>query len=254
LPLSFQARIDASGALDFDFDRVPLNQDSMFLYLAWHKDGESVPGFALTGVADDGTKLETKHLYFRSMGDKSRSEEGATIKPEIGGCRKATIRRPLKEAASKPVLRLQLKGFRNLGQLYAETELGRIAMNGMTDIEKLDSISGYIAIVPDDVPSDISSWHKRSQDLLQHVRHVMCLATSTILRDPIEELYFGDSVEVTIWSRSEQTPSVMPVFHFLAQQEIFDVAVRSFFAPPYPPADRQIANGPLHPSQPLRHR
>jgi hypothetical protein len=60
----------------------------------------------------------------------------------------------------------------------------------------------------------------------------MSLAASSLLRAPIIEFFCGDDVEVVLWSQTQQETSAFRVVHFLAQEAIFEAAVKSFFDPP----------------------
>ena len=60
----------------------------------------------------------------------------------------------------------------------------------------------------------------------------MSLAASSVLRAPLIEYFYGDELEVTVWSEAQQHSTGVRLVHFLAQEAIFQAAIRSFFKPP----------------------
>lgn len=232
IPITFLALIDKSGKVKFDFGPIALTKETWFIMNWWHGEGSRLSYFSLSGKAEDGTEFKTEDLHFISLGTESHKDTGSRMIP-IGGCSRAEFRRQLAVLAPKPMLRMCVKGFQNFGQLISTCCLGMVEMVGQTSINDPDSITGYITIQSNNEPTDLAVWHAEADRLLEHIRRVMSFASAVMLLGPIIEFYWGDDLKVIALSQSQQTSTVFPVFHYLNQQPIFDVAVTSFFNPPF---------------------
>ena len=228
--LRFHARIDPAGELEFDLGTLQLSEANKFVFLGWKSEDNRTPNFALSGTAEDGTTFETSNLHFRGMNTTSNAE-GTTFMAKAQ-CAIGTFRRTLVSPAPIPLLRMHLKGFRNFGELQTQTPLGKLTMAGSTEIPEPNTIAGWIALRPNEPPSDLAAWRAEGEKLMEHVRQVLSFAASAMLRPPVMEFYAGESLELTTRSQTRQTISAMPVFHFLNQRLIFEAAVRSYYEPP----------------------
>lgn len=229
--ITFSARIADTGKVEFDFGAILLTQETSFIKTCWNGKGD-IPGhFSLFGKSADGIEFKTEDLYFNSLGNKFTTEDGSSLNP-VGGCSRAEFHCKLQEPALKPQVNIRLKGFRNFHQLVAESRLGTIVMDGEASINDSDTITGYIAVQPEEQPADLATWRTDADKLLEHVRRVMSFASATVLKAPIIEFRAGNDLEVVALSQTKQAPASMCVFHFLNQQPVFDAAVTSFFNPP----------------------
>jgi hypothetical protein len=69
--VGFRVGIDANGEIELEFDPIPLNNQTKFILLGWDRDRSQITYFSLKGVAEDGTRFETSHLSFTSLGKYS---------------------------------------------------------------------------------------------------------------------------------------------------------------------------------------
>jgi hypothetical protein len=137
----------------------------------------------LRGTADDGSSFATDSLALQPNLRLTASRE-LTIE---GDCSEATIVRP-QSATDLPHLVMKLRGFANLGLLSADCELGQVTMNGGR-IEKNDDlnwINGFISVRATTMPEDLMVWRNRSEQLLDHIRKVMSLASATMLKGQLD--------------------------------------------------------------------
>lgn len=226
--ITFQACIDGqTGEIKFKFDPIILTKDTFFIKSGWDSK-ESNFKFSLSGKAKDGTEFKTEDFYLTS----SSIDQTGRIIP-TGSCMRVEVRRKLISPAPKPILRMRIKGFQNFDQLSSECRLGKIVMEGKIFIDDPDTLTGCIAVQPDNEPADLAAWRVEAEKLLEHVRHVMSFASAVMLQRPIIEFYAGDDLEMIVLSQSRQASAPFRTFHFLNQQPVFDAAVKSFFSPPF---------------------
>lgn len=230
LNFGFRAGVNPSGELVFEFDPIPLNDESKFIYLGWDRDKVRFIQFGLEGIAPDGTRFETSALYFTALRTSSNAS-GTRITP-TARCGKAVLVSKLKKPAELPQLRMLLKGLKSFGSHQTACALGQVHMAGQHEIQDANTVTGSIAIQADSPPADVAAWQTEADCLLEHVRRVMSFASSSMLRGPITEFFHGETLTVTARSQSETSISAYPIFHFLDHEPIFQAAVHSFFEPP----------------------
>jgi hypothetical protein len=230
LQVRFRAGIDASGEVELDFDPIPLTNETKFILFGWNREGDGVTHFALSGLAEDSTRFDTDSLHFNTLGESSDAS-GTRMTPKAR-CAKAVFSLNLSQPVKSPVLRTRMKGFENFASHHAECALGRVAITGQHSFENANALTGWIVIEATPLPADPIAWRVEAEKLLEHVRDIMSLAASSVLRAPVMEYFAGDRLEITVTSATVQHPSIFRVIHFLAQETIFETAVRSFFHPP----------------------
>ena len=231
LAVTFRAGADPSGEIELEFEPIKLNNASKFVLFKWHDDKKDrMIYFSLSGVAEDGTRFETTHLSFNSLGEFSDAS-GTRMTPK-GRCGKAVLTFKLTNPAEMPVLQVRLKGFKNFRAEPIDCDLGKIHISGLSEFEDANIVTGTITVQALVRPDNIAAWHAKADRLAEHVRGIMSLASSSVLRAPLISFYEGDTLTVTAWSRSRVASSAFPIFHFLDLDPIFKTAVRSFFAPP----------------------
>ncbi|WP_411727650.1 hypothetical protein [Methyloglobulus sp.] len=230
-PVTFRARINPSGEVEFDFDEIAITKETSFIEEHWRHKGSSLSYFSLIGKAEDGTEITTESLYFSSSGFSGLSYH---MSFSGGHCSRAKFHRKLVEPKPKPWLRMLLKSFRSAHPLKWQCRLGTISMLEFPPDDIPDAITGFIIVESDNENFDLSVWHDEANKLLDHVRLVMSFASGLILPAPVIEFYMGDKLEVVVSSPIRQASSAsFPVFGYVNQQPIFKVAVTSFFDPPF---------------------
>lgn len=230
LPLTIHIGINPAGEVEFTFDAIVLTDDTKFILLSWYEKTSEVRYFSFAGVAADGTRFATDHLHLTSLA-KISDESGARMTP-AARCRKGELRFKLTEPAECPVIRMRLKGFENLGSLHGECQLGRLAMSGEHSVDDKNVVTGFVVLQALSLPDDVTAWRTEAEQLLEHIRRIMSLAASSFLRAPIFEFRHGNDAEVVAWSQTPQEGSTFRIVHFLAQEAIFEAAIKSFFNPP----------------------
>lgn len=230
LPVTVSIGLDSSGELEFEFAPITLTDQSKFILIKWNDDKGRVVHFTLTAGAADGTRFETSDLHFSGVG--TNSDASGTRLTLTANCSKGILRFKLTEPAARPALRMRLRGFENLGSLHGECQLGQVALRGQHSFDDFNVVTGSVAVQAVDLPANVSDWRVEAEKLLQHIRRVMSLAASSVLRAPLIEYFYGDELEVTISSETRQHSSGVRLVHFLTQEAIFNAAIRSFFKPP----------------------
>ena len=229
LPVTVRIGIDATGALQFEFDTIKLTEESKFLFVSWHSATREMTYFSLDAATADGTTFSTERLFFLTL--NNRSDASGTWFAPTAKCDVGLLRYRLKIPAERPALRMRLKGFRNFGSLHEECSLGRIAAQGQHEIEDVDTVTGSFTVqAVADV--DATVWKKDADKLLEHIRRIMSFAAASLLGSPIIEFFAGDTLEVSVRSEARQRSGTAPIIHFLAQESIFKATVTSFFSPP----------------------
>jgi hypothetical protein len=229
--VAFRAGADPSGEIELEFEPIKLDDTSKFIFLKWHNDKkDGMVYFSLSGIAVDGTRFETTHLSFNSLGEFSDAS-GTRMTPK-GRCAKAVLTFKLVNPAEKPVLQVRVKGFKNFRTEPIDCDLGKVHVSGLAEFEDANIVTGTITVQAQKQPDDVAAWHTKADRLAEHVRDIMSLASSSVLRVPLIAFYDGDTLTVTAWSQGRAASSAFPIFHFLDLDPIFKTAVRSFFDPP----------------------
>ena len=118
--MSFRARIDCGGEIEFDLEPLPLTNETKFILSARGDTPSELAYFELMGVAKDGTKFETFDLHFIKTGINSNARDIPTL-TLVAQCLTGKFTRKPTEPVDTPVLRVLLKGFRNFGELRANS-------------------------------------------------------------------------------------------------------------------------------------
>lgn len=229
--LTFSARIDHAGEVEFDFVPIALKNDTKFIMNHWYSEGSEVKCYSLYGKSEDGFEFKTDNLYFNSIGHSSSKGTGIFMSPKAW-CSSANFYRKLSDHVAKPIICLYIKGFQNFRQLKSKCPLGTVTMDGKSSIDEPDTITGYIKVSPDIEPTNLSEWRIESDNLLEHLRRVMSFASASVLQAPIIEYFSCNDLEVVALSQVNQKSAPMRTIHFLNQQPVFDSAVMSYFDPP----------------------
>src|ERR1700737_25719 len=153
LRLTISIGIDPAGEVEFKFDPIVLSDDTKFILLSWYEKTSEFRYFSFVGVAADGARFSADHLHFTSLGNISDAS-GTRMTPEAR-CRKGELRYKLTKPAEFPVLRMQLKGFENLGSLHGECRLGRLAMSGQHSVDDKNAVTGFVIVQSISVPADV---------------------------------------------------------------------------------------------------
>jgi len=226
--LQFKLRFAKSGEIEFQFEDLPHNDRTKFL-LKERSNRTSKPlDFSLHATAEDGSSFATDcltlHANLNWVGSRKLTLEG--------DCGEARIVRP-QSATDLPHLVMKIRGFANLGLLFADCDLGHVTMNGER-IEKnddLNRINGFISLQATSMPDDLMVWRSHSEQLLDHIRKVMSLASATMLKAPIRFFVHDGKWEIHAMSQTQQQSASLRVVRHVEQEEIFSTAVRTFFKP-----------------------
>jgi hypothetical protein len=231
VPVNFRARIDDTGEVQYEFEKMTLNSSTRFILDSHNNNTSKFALFTLTGSADNSIRVQSNDIIFTSMNSSFGAEDGDWIQP-VGTSSIATFFRTLSTRSSLPSSTLRLRGFQGFYPLQVECELGSIAMSGPKTIDNPNLLSGALQLKATTVPDDLHDWREKADKLLDHVRRVMSFASTAILRAPVSEFYGEEELELTAHSQTAQASSSMRTVHYLNQQPIFEAAVASFFKPP----------------------
>lgn len=232
LGVTFQARVDERGEIQFTFPVLPFNKETAFIRLHSNGPRQEVDYFHLMGEAEDGTTFESDHVHVAKHSLSSNNETGENTLEFGFACEQGTFKRPLTEAAQTPSLFHWLKGFECFRRPHAECRLGTVMAAGPRKLEAPDKVVGWISVQAREAPPDVEAWRSEAEHLLNHVRRVMSFAASVHLKSPVLEFIADGVKEVTAYSQDAQHPATMRTFHVLEQDAIFKAAVSSFFDPP----------------------
>jgi Apea-like HEPN len=230
--LSFNLSINAAGEIQFDFPELPLTKETAFVRTEHHKPGPLYSDFILEGQASDGTSFRTDRFNLQSANWNWNHKEGSKITIH-GNCTIASLIRR-SQPTPLPMLTMHLRGFSNLGSLHATSGLGKLVMNGARHDKTTDvnTITGWVTIQPETLPQDLEQWRVDATKLIEHTRRVMSLASATMLKAPVVEFRFNETLNIEMRSQTAQTPANLRIIPEMAQESIFEAAVSSFFNPP----------------------
>ena len=229
--INFQARIDETGEVEYQFERMTLNDTTRFFYHTHDKQGSRFEQFTLRGLSQSRIRFETDNLIFTAMNSSFGEAEGDWFQPTSSSS-VAKFFCPLPTTSDLPKMTIGLRGFQGFYALTVECTLGTISMIGPKELDNPNLLNGTLQIKAAEKPSDMSVWKIEADKLLDHVRRVMSFASAAILSSPIRKFYGESHLEITAYSQTTQTKSAMRTTHFLNQQSFFEAAVSSFFNPP----------------------
>lgn len=231
MPLTFLARLNPSGEIEFDFDHIAITQETCFLrdYLLPRETGLSY--FSMIGKSDGGIELEIERIHFSS--EYFCDAENEHVRLSRGRYPKAVLSRNLAETRHNPLIKMWLIGFKRSHPLTQDCHLGTISMVECPSVDDSDDLTGFLQIEAKSDLSDISVWHVEASKLLEHVKRVMSFASGLMLRVPLVEFYSGNKLAVDVLSQTQQvTTASFPVFESYDRKSIFEAAVNSFFDSP----------------------
>ena len=226
--VQFKLHLARSGEIELEFDGLRYNDRTRFILKEWSNHTSKPLGFTLRATAEDGSSFATDSLAVHPLLSLVGSRE-LTI---TGDCNEARIVRP-HSTTGLPHLVMKIRGFENSGLLSMECELGEVTMNG-SRIEKNDDlnwINGFISVRATTMPNDLIVWRDRSEQLLDHIRKVMSLASATMLKAPIRFFVQDGKWEILALSQSQQQRASFRIVPDMDQEAIFCTAVRTFFRP-----------------------
>lgn len=231
VPVTFLARLNLLGEIEFDFDRIVITQETFALLEYLLRDlGPSY--FSTIGKSDDGTELKIERIYFST--EHFNDGEIEYIRLSQGHYSKAIFTRNLTEKRHKPLIKMWLIGFKRSHPLTQDCHLGTISMIECPSVDDSDDLTSFIQVEAKNDISDISVWYEEASKLLEHVRLVMSFASGLMLRVPIVEFYVGDKLTADVLSQVRQTSNTsIPVFEPYKRKPIFEAAVNSFFDSPF---------------------
>lgn len=230
-PINFQARIDETGEVEYQFERMMLNDQLRFIYHTHDNQGSRFEQFSLRGLSEGGVRFETDHLIFTAMNSSFGEIGGNWFQPNASSS-VAKFSAPVATTSELPMMAMRLRGFQGFRLLTVECALGKISMVGPSELDNPQLLNGALQINATETPSDLTAWKLKADELLDHVRRVMSLGSAANLCAPIREFYDACHIEIIAYSQAAQSQSPMRITHFLSQQAFFEAAVSSFFDPP----------------------
>jgi hypothetical protein len=232
IPVRFKARIGPDGEVVLDLHAFRITHASWFVREGFNAERSELAEFELKGVAADGLRFECHSLSFTSLGERWSGIHNRHWSKPRGECGKAQLFRKLDPPRDRPILKLHLKGFDCFPALHAQCPLGAIQVAGQTELDDADRLTGWIIIEAAEPPADVGNWRETAEKLAEHLRRILSVGSSTMLRAPVLEFAAGDCHEIEVLSQTRQHAPTMRVFHKLNLQPVLDAAVGSFFHPP----------------------
>lgn len=230
LPISFNARLQDTGAIALEMDHLPFHRETHFI-LQHQQIDDPFPYFHLSGTSDDGTNFSTDELFFISVGPNFNEHQPGPYYVFNARCNSAHFHKSADQAIDRPMLMLHIKGFESYRPLKATHPVGSVAMVGDDGKGDVDLLSGHLAIEAIDVPDDASRWHDEAKAVLEHVRRVMSFAAGTNVGAPVIEFRSGADIHVAVHEPTKQHRGELPSMNRMERQPIFEVAVRSYSTP-----------------------
>jgi hypothetical protein len=253
--VSFTVGLDKAGHAHIEFERLPLNEQTVFLQTYFNNAQQGrFPCFTLEGEAGDKTRFDCDNIILTSLKPEDVLAEGYRESDEapryvctMGPHAAYSLARITMAASHEkdrddsegqkrevlPAVLWRIKGFDSFRPLSAKCPLGEVEMAGGVDMNGKDQLSGILRMCASSAPPDVNKWRQQADALCRHVHHIMSFAACTMLGVPIREFHHGDTVVIEVYSKSGQQRSETPVFHYLDLQPIFDCAVRSHFEPAF---------------------
>lgn len=251
--VTFTLGLDKAGHCHFEFERIPLTEQTTFLQIYFDKVEEGrFARFTLVGEAEGGARFECDNIILTSLKSVDVLAEGykesdkepryyCTMGPQVAYslARMTMVATHEKERRQHvayseralPVLAWRVKGFDCFHPLEAMCPLGIVQMTGGNDMNGKDELSGTLRLIAISAPPDVEEWRRRADAFLRHVHHVMSFAACTMLGNPIREFFHEDVVVIDAYAKRGQPRSETPVFHYMDLQAIFDCSVHSHFDP-----------------------
>jgi hypothetical protein len=232
IPARFKTRIGPDGEVALDLHAFRITRSSWFVRERFLAEGSELAEFELKGIAADGLRFESDSLSFTSLGERWSGVHHHHWSKPRGECAKAQFFRTIDPPRRRPILKLHMKGFECFRSLHAECPLGAIEVAGQSKLNEPDRLTGWIIIEAAEPPADVGVWRESADKLAEHLRRILSVGSSTMLRAPVLEFAAGDCLEIEVLSQTRQHAPTMRVFHKLNLQPVLDAAVAGFFNPP----------------------
>ncbi len=214
------AEIANDGSLRIELDDIPVNSDTEFLFEAW-KTGATFPLFSVEASSEDGDRLSSGTIFFTSP----RAREYFTLS---GSCNEAKIVRQRRGDEAPGTIMYHLRGFENAGTLRAPTSFGRLLMAGSWPSDTTKIQGGLKLEAAADAVSD-AGFRGEVAELFEHVIWIMSFANGSMLKDPVRRFVHDSIVELEVRRIGISPRPLLPPFHPLHRQPIFNHAVSSYF-------------------------
>lgn len=234
MPVRFNAKIGEDGEVELDIHAFRMTPKTRFVDDHQNNDDDGVPEFDLVGTTKDGLRFESRSLSFTHLGQRwSRISDWHRSKP-LGECGKVLFTRNLEQPVEKTFLKLHLKGFECFRGHSVSHALGKVAVAGTTKLEEFDKLAGYIVVEAEQTPPDSATWKRDAEALVEHIRSILSLGSSTSLHAPILEFAHDSLHEIEVLSQTRQHPPEMRVIHKLEQKSLLNAAVATWPNPLMP--------------------
>ena len=223
------------GRLQIDLNQQVLNGESRAaLHQSFGRPGQLDQQFSLNATSPDGATLSSNRVSLTSIG---------TDVLEIA-LDEATVTVPLESPVIKPCMIMWLRGIRNFGPTYAETQLGQLELRaGIQNIQP-DDVSGYLVLEADE-PNVDAEWRRSAENLLMFMRAGLALAHGGRLQNPVLEIYDNDHCEANFYAGRGSQPE-FKVQHPIHMRPYFEALARRYFDVKPWPDSLWIAQGWMH--------
>jgi hypothetical protein len=170
LAIAIRIHIDATGEVVFDFDPIPLTNESKFLLFDWFQEGDPPTRLLFAGVAEDETTFRTDGLHLSKC--SHRSDETGQWLDIAANCLISTFRRPVKNPTPSPVLALRLRGFSTFRGHRADCILGTVTLEAHRPNGDRNALTGTLRVHAARVPEDLVAWRAEAAPQREQVGRV----------------------------------------------------------------------------------
>lgn len=159
------------------------------------KPGQLVTYFELSAQSESGKSITSDSVSISKSGFNDGGYH-VSLKTDA-----ATVVLPMEKCAERPLLRLWFRAFRSFRNPINETPLGSVEVWGATKRERVDDVTGYVAIRG---PADFepSTWRAKSDKLLWHMHRGLAFAHGGRLQTPRLDYIEGNVWTATFYAGS----------------------------------------------------
>lgn len=229
---TFDVFVDRCGRPTFRMTPRPLDETNVWLMGAGESSGRHVAPLSLEGVAPDGRRVFSEHLYITKWG--SETSAGATtvsvdgapshllIRPEAAVSESAT--------AAGAAVKYFVPGILGFRQQAVASLSGRLTLEAQTRLGKAGEISGALVIEADeDETRPLDEWLESCERDCRRVLEILSLVEGRFFRACARDIWCGESwVRTDIWEAPGPGSEAEPVWYSLNLDPFIQLAVRAY--------------------------
>jgi len=225
--------VSSRGAIEVVVHDIPLTDHTWWvLESVTNERGLRLPDYKLELRADNGDQLRTELFHILTSGTKG-TQEGSVIRLRGTAATMTVGHAPTDEwdaANSGVIAKYTTVGLKAFGQASVESDIGRVTLAGVHDLEEYDQLAGELRIdnseaTVDDVDGWLAVADARTRDILL----IISLAAGRFVRWSVREVFVGRiRRSIEFHGPHGSGAPYDPLLHHMVLTDFLDVAANHY--------------------------